>query len=141
MVYACKEGYSFARYGLAACNLDLRQPGTHEITFWIIDSLTRERVAVTRRLHVVVPCSDFEFSCTDGNCSVDGVCTLGHVQARAAPAAVAPELSLRPINEQASTSEVTVPYGWAYVACKPDAIVTLATPCEPGAALGIGMSM
>lgn len=133
VVYVCKEGYSFARYGLAACDLDLSQPGTHEITFWIVDSIARQRISVTRILRVVAPCTGSEVSCADGQCSIDGICVAGTVQAKAEPPAAAPTLALLEINEQASISEVAVPYGWSYVACRPGAIVTLASPCEPGA--------
>lgn len=132
-MYACREGFSFARWGLAACGIDTATTGTHAVEFWVVDSVTRRRVSVTRTIRVVAPCATGEERCADGSCSAAGTCRAAPLAGELAATRKPPRIALLPLPGHGSAVDIAVPYGWQYKACTAGSLQLLDEPCEPGA--------
>ncbi|EFJ51847.1 hypothetical protein VOLCADRAFT_87436 [Volvox carteri f. nagariensis] len=153
-VRACATGvpnplpYNFI--GLKYCNLDTRTPGIYKISFHLVWPDVPEMVIY--RTVVVQDLCEGERACSDGKCSVDGVCSNElkiEVQAAAswqpagkttssatstAPAITA--ITNTPPRITLSTSEiigqqVSIFSGVAYSLCTAGQRPTQALPCEP----------
>ena len=127
---ACAPGYTFADFGVQACQIDTDVPGKYNITFWVTDSASNARVSVLRSLVVLAECSGEEQNCQDGTCSVANICSNDDASVIVAQN-TAPVVTLRPVEGQASGA-VLVPRGFAYTACSARSLPTVSTPCEPG---------
>ena len=69
------DSYDFHVAGLAGCLVDTQAVGTYTITFVATDlSGSQREGTVTRIIKVLPDCGRHERVCSDGSCSVDGVC-------------------------------------------------------------------
>jgi hypothetical protein len=78
LVHACQEGYTFWTHGLQACGLNTNVPGEYTLSFWIRDSVTNQTSTVSRTLLVLEQCKEDESRCSDGSCSMGGLCAAGN---------------------------------------------------------------
>lgn len=78
---ACKPGFRFSVYGLAACGIDTSVVGNHTVSFFLSDaSLSVVSTVVTRVVVVPPVCAAEERLCSDGStlsCSTSGICPHG----------------------------------------------------------------
>jgi hypothetical protein len=131
-VDACREGYTFARFGLAACDIDTAAPGSFALRFWVVDSASGQEVAAVRTMHVLALCVPDEVRCSDHSCGTGGTCLASQGGAQDAAGSEGPTVSLRSVNGRSSSEPVPIPVGWQYTACAAGAISMTQTPCEPG---------
>jgi hypothetical protein len=129
-VHACQEGYTFWDYGLQACGLNTNVPGEYTLSFWIRDSATNQTSTVARTLHVLERCKEDESRCSDGSCSMGGLCAGGNNNSPEDGTVMPPVLKLLKIPGQSSTNVVAIPFGWAYRACGLSSSTLSSTPCE-----------